>query len=189
MNAFIDAVKLITPLSKESCEALTNITICEEFPKGKKLVKEHTICEYVYYIEKGLARTYYYKDGRDITDWLGTEGAFVGSIVSFLTQTPDRRIVELLESSIIWSVPFVQLEELYKQHHDIERLGRLLANTGIIMLQQRFDHLHFSTALERYEQLIHQNPNYLQRVPLSMIASYLGISQETLSRIRAQARI
>jgi CRP-like cAMP-binding protein len=189
VNAFINAVSAISPLSEQSLTALAHLAIRQELPKGSQLVKENTVCERVYFIEKGLARTYYYKDGKDVTDWLGAEGAIVGSIVSFLTQKPGRRVVELLEPSIVWSVTFKGLELLYARYHEIERLGRMLANTGIILLQERFDHLHFSTALERYEKLLADNPSFVQRVPLGMIASYLGISQETLSRIRAQVSI
>jgi hypothetical protein len=78
------------------------------------------------------------------------------------------------------------LERLYKHHHDIERLGRLLVSFGLIQLQQRFDDLHFATAAQRYRTLLDSNPSFIRRVPLGMIASYLGVTQETLSRIRAR---
>lgn len=138
------------------------------------------------FIEKGLSRTFYYKDVKDITDWISTEGTFACSIVSFITRQPDIRNIELLEDSVIWGIHHDDLEKLYSQHHDIERLGRLLVSAGVVQMQHRFDELHFTSASERYKQLLKIHPDIVLRVPLGMIASYLGITQETLSRMRAQ---
>ena len=86
---------------------------------------------------------------------------------------------------MLWAISNQDIENLYKQHHDIERLGRLLISHGVVQLQQRFDDLHFATAAERYQKLIAIHPSLINRVPLGMIASYLGITQETLSRVRS----
>ena len=187
MNAFIAAVLQFTPLSSTSQAALAAIVKCLELPKGRTLIRANTVGEHVYYLERGLARTYYYKDEKDVTDWLSAEGEFVGSMVSYLTQRPDRRMVELLEPSVLWAVPYWELEKLYSKHHEIERLGRLLLSHGMVLMQQRFDDLHFATAAERYQKLRQDRPTLIQRVPLSMIASFLGITPETLSRIRHPA--
>lgn len=185
MESFFQTVEPLVSLSSASRLALTGVAERLALPRQYQLIRQDTVGDRVYFIETGLARTYYYKDGKDVTDWLSAEGDFVGSMVSFLSQQPDRRGVELLEPSVLWAFPFVALENLYAQHHDIERLGRLLISHGLIQLQQRFDALHFSTAAERYESLMQNNPGLIQRVPLGMIASYLGMTQETLSRIRA----
>lgn len=186
MNPFIDTLNQFSPLSDAGQRALAAVASRRPLDKGYVLVAADTVSDSIYFLESGLARTYYYKDGRDVTDWLSAEGAFVGSIVSFLSRRPDRRTVQLLEASVVWSVSHRALEDLYGQYHDIERLGRLLVSHGLLLLQQRFDDLHLSTALERYQRLMTTHPTLVQRVPLGMIASYLGITQETLSRIRAQ---
>lgn len=185
-NLFVNALGQFTPLSTESQRALSNIANRLTLGKGHILVQADTISEVIYYIEIGLARTYYYKDGRDVTDWLSAEHQFAGSMVSFLSRQPDRRVVQLLEPSVVWSVSYKSLEALYTKYHDVERLGRLLVSHGLVLMQQRFDELHMATALERYQRLLTTNPTLIQRVPLSMIASYLGVTAETLSRIRAQ---
>jgi CRP-like cAMP-binding protein len=186
MEKFFNAINQFIQLSDEAREALSSILVPLELPKGRTLIQANTICEHTYFIEEGLARTYYIKNGKDVTDWLAAENSFVVSIVSFLTQQPDRRSVELLEPSLLWSLPYKELERLYTQSHEIERLGRLLVSYGLVLVQKRFDDLHFSTAHERYRKLLQENPTFIQRVPLQMIASYLGITQETLSRIRAK---
>lgn len=186
MERFFGAISQLVQLSAESKDALASILRRMELAKDHLLVKQDSVCHYIYFIETGLTRTFYYKDGKDVTDWLSAEDMFACSIISFLTRKPDRRGIVLLEDSILWGLHHDELEKLYKQYHDIERLGRLLVSSGLIQLQQRFDDLHFATAAQRYQTLMDTNPTFIQRVPLGMIASYLGITQETLSRIRAQ---
>ena len=186
MDAFFSFIKQITPLSEESIAAMGAVLQLHELPKGHVLLRPGAICHHFYFVEQGLTRTWYIKEGKDITDWLSAENSIAVSIVSFLTGQPDVRGIELLEPSVIWAVPRNELERLYAQYHDIERLGRLLLTMGVIQMQQRFDDLHFSNALQRYRKLIDTHPTFVNRVPLGMIASYLGITQETLSRIRSQ---
>lgn len=186
MNKFFETVAQFVELSPKSKEALASILQLMEFPKGHVLVRQNTTCHYLYFIEKGLTRTYYFKDEKDVTDWISAENMFAVSLISFITGKPDRRGIELLEDSVLWAIPHDEFEQLCIQFHDIERFGRLLGNFGIIQVQQRFDDLHFATALERYQTLMDHNPTFIQRVPLGIIASYLGITQETLSRIRSQ---
>jgi len=185
MDSFFKIVASFTSLSEDSKEALASVLKRMEFPKGHILVKQNSVCRYTYFIEKGLTRTFYDKNDKDVTDWLSAENMFACSIISFLTRQPDRRGIELLEDAVLWALHYDDLEKLYRQYHDIERFGRLLVSSGIIQVQQRFDDLHFATAAQRYHTLMDTNPTFLQRVPLGMIASYLGITQETLSRIRS----
>lgn len=185
MNDFFETTGQFIRLSAESKKEFSDILKQMVLPKGHVLVKADTVCNYVYYIEKGLSRTFYLKDGKDVTDWISTEKTFACSIVSFITRKPDRRTIELLEDSLLWAIHHDELEKLYSVNHEIERFGRLLTSHGLVQIQQRFDDLHFATAHERYKKLMETNPTIIQRVPLGMIASYLGITQETLSRIRS----
>lgn len=186
MRKFLDKISSITNLSAESISALEPVLKKLELPKGYILIKPDSVCNYTYYVESGLTRTFYYKDGKDVTDWFSPEDTFAVSIVSFISRKPDRRGIELLESSVLYALHYEDLENLFSKYHDIERLGRLLVNDGLVEMQRRFDDLHFATALQRYKTLLNKKPDLINRVPLGMIASYLGITQETLSRIRLQ---
>jgi len=186
MENFFLTVSQFTDLSAGSRQELSGCLKRLELPKGHILVRQNTVCDFVYFVDSGLTRTYYLKDGKDVTDWISNENSFASSIISFITRKPDRRIIELLEPSVLFSLHYKDLENLCSKHHDIENFFRRLVSFGLVQLQQKFDDLHFSTALQRYRILIETHPTFIQRVPLGMIASYLGITQETLSRMRAR---
>jgi CRP-like cAMP-binding protein len=186
MDSFFRAVSQFTNLSGKSKQDLSLCLKRLQLPKGHIIVKSDTVCNYLFFIEKGLTRTYYIKDGKDVTDWISDEDSFACSIISFINRKPDRRTIELLEPSTLFSLSYNDLENLCTKCHDVEKLFRNLVSFGLVQLQQKFDDLHFSTALQRYQTLMATHPTFILRVPLGMIASYLGITQETLSRIRAQ---
>jgi CRP-like cAMP-binding protein len=186
MENFFRTVSQFTNLSPDSKQEFSSCLERLEFPKGHILVKQDTVSSFVYFIDSGLTRTYYLKDGKDVTDWISDENSFAASIISFITRKPDRRIIELLEPSVLFSLYYNDLENLCSKHHDIENFFRHLVSFGLVQLQQKFDDLHFSTALQRYQTLMETHPTFILRVPLGMIASYLGITQETLSRIRSR---
>jgi CRP-like cAMP-binding protein len=186
MESYFNALAQFSELSPDTEQAIATILQRLELTKGHILVRQNTICDYLYFIESGLTRTYYYKNEKDITDWISAENSFAVSVLSFITRKPDRRIIELLEPSVIWAMHYNDFENLCKNNHDFERLARHICASGLVQLQKKFDDLHFATALERYQILMQTNPSFIQRVPLGMIASYLGTTQETLSRIRSQ---
>ncbi|MBE7172592.1 MAG: Crp/Fnr family transcriptional regulator [Williamsia sp.] len=185
MEAFFKTIAAFIELEEEARSALAAILTCVEAPKGHLLLRPHSVCNHIYFVEKGLTRTFYTKDDKDITDWLSPEGTFACSVMSFINRHPDRRGIELLEDATLWALQYDELEQAYRQHHELERMGRLIVGSGLVQVQQRFDDLHFATAAERYQKLMSQYPFLIQRTPLGMVASYLGITQETLSRIRS----
>ena len=131
-------------------------------------------------------RGYYNLEGKEITHWFAFENDFVTSFHSFITQQPAVENIRLLEGSILWRISKDQLTHLLNQHHEIERLVRIAYEKYYIRLEDRFVNAHFKTAAERYNDLLQQSPHIIERVPLGYIAAYLGISQETLSRIRSR---
>lgn len=125
-------------------------------------------------------------DGKEITHWFGFENDFVTSLHSFITGEPSVENIHLLEDSILFSISKDSLTQLLNQYHEIERIVRLAYEKYYIRLEDRLINAQFKTATERYEKLLLERPHILERVSLGMVASYLGISQETLSRVRAK---
>ena len=184
--SFFDSISPFVKVSPQSKSALLSVMVKEHFPKGHVLVPLGNICRHVYYIEKGLSRTFYIKDGKEITEKFCIENTFTCSMPASITNIPDNRQIELLEASIIWSMSYTELEKLYDDYHDIERLGRFVVTNELVGMHQRLSDLQFRSAEERYNNLVQNNPTLLQRVSLGLISSYLGITQETLSRIRSK---
>ena len=152
--------------------------------KNEYLLTEGMPCRHLYFLETGALRGYYTLDGKEITYWFGFENAFVTSVHSFITGAPAVESIQLIEGSVLWAISKSALTGLYEKYHEIERLVRIIYEIYYIKLQERFVNAQFKSATERYENLLKQTPHILERVPLGYIASYLGISQETLSRIR-----
>ncbi|MBO9690803.1 Crp/Fnr family transcriptional regulator [Chryseobacterium sp.] len=173
-------------LSLEGMMAIFTKLQKEELPKNSILVKPGHICRHIYFIEKGAARIFYYKDEKDITDGFRGEGTLLLSIVSFIRQKPDKRGIELLDDCLLWKLSYDDLEELSEKFPDIQYLYRMIMSSVLIMTQNRVDRMLFQTAEERYDDFIKSHPRAAELLTLGMIASFLGITQETLSRIRSR---
>ena len=131
-------------------------------------------------------RGFYNLDGKEITHWFAFEQDFVTSFHSFITRQPAVENIQLLEGSVLWSITKEKLAGLLNEYHEIERLLRIAYEKYYIRLEERYVNAQFKTATERYQHLLSQSPHIIERAPLGAIASYLGISQETLSRIRSR---
>ena len=186
MEQLINYIKTYSPLRNDAEQVLYNCFEKLVLPKNEFLVTEGKICRHLYFLEQGAIRGYYNLDGKEITHWFAFENDFVTSFHSFITGQPAVENIQLLEGSILWSISKEKLTGLFNQYHEIERLVRIAYEKYYIRLEERFVNAQFKTATERYENLLHQTPHILERVPLGIIASYLGISQETLSRIRGR---
>jgi CRP-like cAMP-binding protein len=186
VNKLLEAFGDMAKLSPKAEKAFLSILEKRQVAKKELLQPEGTICNDVYFIEKGIARTFYYRDGKDITYWIAAENEFVGAMGSFFSRKPSNKLVETLEDCILWVFNYHKLEKLYASMHELEHMGRAFANYGITLLEEKFDNSHFLSARQRYAILLEKNPTVLQRVSLGIIASYLGVTQETLSRIRSQ---
>ncbi|MFD0749661.1 Crp/Fnr family transcriptional regulator [Mucilaginibacter calamicampi] len=184
MTEFFNNLNLINSLSENAQSDLITKLKRAEYQKGEILIKELSKCDHLFFIEKGLARARYFKDGRDITDWFAGEGSVIGPIIRHLPIKIGTHDVELLEDTSVITIHFQDLQELYDKHHEIERLGRIIAIQAVFLLQQKIDSIQFFTAKQRYNEFVKANPTLLQRVSLGHIASYLGMNQVTLSRIR-----
>jgi CRP/FNR family transcriptional regulator, anaerobic regulatory protein len=186
MENFINYLHTISKLSDDTKSDLANCLTTFDFEKNKIILKQGQVCNYLYFVDKGLLRLFYYYDAKDITAYFATEQNIIGGIASFFSRKPSEKIIETLEPCSLIALSFDNLENLYQKHHDFERVGRILSVAAFISMQERLFSIQFHSAKQRYEELLENNPGILQRVPLGHIASYLGITQVTLSRIRSQ---
>lgn len=172
------------PISAETSDEIKKVAQIREVAKGEILVREGDFSYELYFVAKGGARAYYLKDGKTITDWFAFENDFISSIVSFFLGVPSQHYIEVLEDTTFLVMQRQDIDRLCDNHHDFERLGRLSVTKTMLQLQQRIVSLQFKSSKERYDSLLERYPQIELRAPLGDIASYLGITQETLSRIR-----
>ncbi|MVM36752.1 Crp/Fnr family transcriptional regulator [Spirosoma sp. HMF3257] len=159
----------------------------EVFPKRHKLLLPDNLSQKVYFFEQGLARAYYIRhDGKDITHHFFLTNSFSMAIENIFYGRPAPYGLELLEKSVVRSINYADLEKIIDRHHNLEKVMRTLLIEILKTFSDRLNALQFQSAQERYANLLAQYPSILQQVPLGHIASYLGITQQTLSVIRAQ---
>lgn len=160
------------------------------FKKGETLVKEGQYSDKAYFIVSGCTRAYYLNDGKDITDWFAFENDFICAINSFFYNIPSPHFIEVLEDTKLLVVSKKDIMKLSDKYHDFERLTNNVVTKTMLKLQARIVSMQFQSAEQKYQNILLAYPKITQRVPLTHIASYIGITLETLSRIRKlKARI
>ncbi len=179
------ALLQVAPLSPEAITALDSRIQFKSCAQNDILLRIDQVAKYMYFIYKGLGRVYYERDGLDITDYFAMEGQFIGAVPSLFTGQPSHKAVQLLEDAEVYYISSTDFEWCCAQYHDIERAGRKLAVFGMLVEQQRIEDIRFLSARERYLELEKKYPGISNRCPLKHIASYLNITQVSLSRIRA----
>jgi CRP-like cAMP-binding protein len=185
VNPLEKAINIISPLSPESRSSFLNAWKYWSVAKDHYLVREHMVSDYFYFIQKGIARIYYYKNDKEVTEWIAMDKQFFLSITSFFERKPSHLIIQTTEPSEVYGIHHNDFMALADQYHDVERLLRKMVTGSLILSQIRMDSIQFETAHQRYDRLLKNSPQIIQRVPLSYIASFLGVTLETLSRIRS----
>lgn len=186
MNPLIQYLKNYYSLSEAAEAALASKVTPVDFAKNDYLIKKGRVCRHFYFLESGALRGFYHLNDREVTHWFGFENTFVSSFHSYMTEQPSIENIQFLEDSTLWAINKKELTGLFDEHHEIERLVRIIYEQYYMRLEERYVNAQFKTAAELYADLIERSPHILQRVPLGYISSYLGITQETLSRIRKQ---
>ena len=166
--------------------ALLNKISFVTFKKGDLIHDANKVCTRSYFIQKGLFRTYFIKDGKEISEYFPAEGEWSNSPKSFRTRTLDIYYIDAIEDTEAFSLHVNDLVYLFENFPEMERYARFSMGTIFGHLMERITSMRFTTAKEKYNHFIETYYDIHHRIPLGMVASYLGITQETLSRIRSE---
>ena len=176
-------------MTHEELDTLESILVPMKFAKGEIILKDGDICENIYYIDKGLVRQFYFKNGKEVTEHLGEDRTILMCIESLFKETPSHLQVEALEPTMVYALPKHRLESVALHNVNIQILYRKILEESLILSQVHADLVRFETAGDRYKKMCKLMPQVVLRAPLSFIASYLQMTPETLSRVRASTLV
>ena len=171
-------------MTHDELDILESVLVPMKFAKGERILDEGQTCEHIYWIVKGLARQFYFKNGKELTEYMATENTVMMSIESLFMEKPTTQVIQALEPTVIYALPKKELEAVAMRSVNIQILYRKILEESLIISQQRADMLRFESAQDRYQKLVKSSPQLVLRAPLVYIASYLQMTPETLSRVR-----
>ena len=172
-------------MTHDELDILESILVSQKYAKGEMILREGEICRQFLYIDKGLVRQFYFKHGKEVTEHLGQEHTIVMCIESLFKEEPTKLQVEALEPTTVYALPKAELERVAMHNVNIQILYRKILEESLIISQIHADLVRFETAQDRYKKLCKLCPQVVLRAPLVYIASYLQMTPETLSRVRA----
>lgn len=174
-------------MTHDELDLLESVLQPMKFPKGAIILKEGEVCRNIYYIDKGLIRQFYNKYDKVVTEYLGEDHTIFMSIESLFKEEPSKIQIEALETTYVYAMPKVDLERVALHNVNIQLLYRKILEESLIISQIHADLVRFETAQNRYMRMCKLMPQVVLRAPLVYIASYLQMTPETLSRVRASA--
>jgi len=186
MEQLIQWLCAFHPLSPECQDDLRRIVRHRKVRKNEYLLRGGEVCKNIYFIKKGALRCFYILKEEQVTDWLFKEGDTVVSIGSFYDQMPGIDFIQAMESCEVFYISYKELEALFERHMEFNFVGRVLTNKYLRVWHGQARNMRMLTAEERYLLLMEQQPELINRVEVKYLASYLGMSRETLSRMRGR---
>jgi CRP-like cAMP-binding protein len=171
-------------MTHEELDLLESILVPMKFLKNGMILREGETCTNIYWVVKGLVRQFYYKNGKEVTEYMATENSIVMCIESLFLEQPTHLQIKTIEPSILIAIPKADLETVAMKSVNIQILYRKILEESLILSQIHADMLRFESAQDRYQKLIKRQPQLVLRAPLVYIASYLQMTPETLSRVR-----
>ncbi len=183
LNKINDFVKM---LGVETLSVLSEISVEKIYKKGDYLLKQDAICKKSYLIVYGFARKYYINDGKEITTELYFENDIAVSFESYALQKPSKEYIQVLSNTKVSQTDYQAFQKAKQHFPELITLDLMMTEYYAMWLEDRLFQYHTMDATARYKKLLTDSTNIIQNIPLTYIASYLGVSLETLSRIRAK---
>lgn len=186
MEDLLTFLNSVYPLEKDSVEFLMENVKWIEIPQKKFLLKAGRICHNIYFIKKGILRCFHIKNDDEVSSAFMSERELILSVESFFNQKVSKESIQALEDCFLFYISFEELQFAYQHFPDFNSLGRILTEKYYQLSKQTLYSLRMQRAQEKYLFLLNHSPHIIQRVPLKYIASYLSITEETLSRVRSR---
>ena len=183
MLSYISTLITISPQLEAEIMRIADTT---KVPKNKVLTQAGERSQHLFFVESGTLRGYYFEEAKEITNWFAEEGEFATCFYAFIGGQSSFESIQAITEAELTVISASALKTLYTQFPETERVGRVITEAYYMKLEERLLNIRFKTAKERYHNLIEVRPALIQNASLGQIASYLGITQETLSRIRAE---
>lgn len=155
--------------------------------KNDVFIEAGKVCNKIGLIGKGLMICVYNKDGREVVDEFAFENYFITNYYSFITHTPSEKEIRCIEDSTVYVISREQLAQLAASNPFVERMNSTMNERLFLRAHNRIKSLLLDSATERYQQLVTERPDLAQRIPQYLLAAYLNVSPETISRIRKNA--
>ena len=181
---FDELVRMVTCLENTAGNEYTDAFKRAEMPKGTYLVQAGSVCRHRWLLEKGIARVFICRKGIERNQYFFFPAEVIDSFGSAYPQAPSRVSIQLLENSVVHSIAHSCLEQLTVAHPLLANIESLLRACHANWVEERLCNLQFLSAPEHYQYLMATQPYMIQHISLNHLASFLGISRETLSRIR-----
>ena len=175
---------LLPKLKEDDWTALEQRLTVQHLKKGELLTRQGEVSRSVSFINSGLMRMFYQVDGKEISLGFMGENEYISQYDSFLLQQPSVGNIDALEDCELVNLSYADMQELYQTHPVFEIFGRRIAEKLFIMVTSQTTRLLTLTPEERYQSILQYQPFVIKRVPQYMIASYIGITPEHLSRLR-----
>lgn len=187
MNYFFDVVEEYYSLNPCIQTDIIPYLKLLEFTKNEHILVKGDVCEGIYIIEKGCCRTYFVKRNKEITTSFRIENNYICSSESYLNQSPSEEYIQALEDTRCYFMSHENIHTLLEKYPEFNVFVRKIYEILLISETKILNSIRTLSALERYDLYMKESPKMLQRVPLGYLASFLGMSQETLSRMRRQS--
>lgn len=186
MEELLHYLNAIYPLSNALQHHLASILKTKNIPRKGILLKAGHVCRSIYFIEKGMLRCFYVNNGNEVCSWFMNEGNLIVSVESFFMQKESYESIQALEDSTLLYIEYTELQHVYHTFPEFNFIARVLTEKYYMLSEQRLYSLRMQRASDRYAYLMENFPEIIQRVPSKYIASYLGITEVTLSNIKSK---
>ena len=186
MNNLFLMLQSIHTLSQSLIDALNERLQVRNFKKREIVLEEGQVCNNIYFIESGFFKSFHLKDGKEVTQWFMKSGDVIISVSSFYKRKPSYESIQAMEDGVVYFISYDDLQYIYENFMEFNFIGRVLTEKYYLLSEERLFGMRKQKAEERLNLLLENHPHILQQASRTDIASYLGISLETLSRIRSR---